>query len=157
MALPTQDFTENGSRSPHWLKRSGPPCPLDDLVPTAALIAREGDKLSPALAEEKEWMKLRVGAQKAVLTRKLDGLAIQVKVLEEERDAVTGDRLKRLRLEKQATGLRRELLRGRENQFFDAMRLDVELEEQIRKFTEQEKLTAKVIREFVVKVRHSSD
>ncbi len=153
MALPTLDFTEDGSRSPHWLKRSGPYHPLDDLAPVAALIAREGDKLSPALAEEKERMKLRSNAQKAALTRKLDALEIQVKALEEERDAVTGDRLKRLALEKQATQLRRELLRGRENQFFDAMRLDVELEEQIKKFAEQEKLTAKVTREFVVEVR----
>ncbi len=73
--------------------------------------------------------------------------------LEEERDAVTGDRLKRLALEKRATQLRRELLRGRENQFFDAMRLDMELEESIKKFAEQEKLTAKVTREFVIEVK----
>ncbi len=157
LELPVRDFTEDGSRSPHWLKRGGAPHPLDNLVPVAALIAREGEKLSPALSEEKERMKLRVNAQKAALARKLDGLEVQVKALEDERDAVTGDRLKRLALEKQATQLRRELLRGRENQFFDAMRLDVELEERIKKFAEQEKLTAKVIREFVVKVRHSNE
>ncbi len=153
LTLPARDFTEDGSRSPHWLKQNGPYHPLDDLVPVAALIAREGDKLSPALAEEKERMKLRSNAQKAALARKLDGLEIQVKALEEERDAVTGDRLKRLALEKQVTQLRRELLRGRENQFFDAMRLDVELEEQIKKFAEQEKLTAKITREFLVEVK----
>lgn len=70
-----------------------------------------------------------------------------------ERDAVTSDRLKRLALEKQATRLRRELMKGRESQFFDAMRLDVELEEQMKQFAEQEKLTAKVTREFVVEVK----
>ena len=43
-------------------------------------------------------------------------------------------------------------MKGRENQFFAAMRLDVELEEQIKKFAEQEKLTAKVTREFLVEV-----
>ncbi len=43
-------------------------------------------------------------------------------------------------------------MKGRESQFFDAMRLDVEMEEQVKKFAEQEKLTAKVVREFVVKV-----
>ncbi len=69
LAMPVKDFTEDGPRSPHWLKQSGPPRPLDDLVPMAALIAREGDKLSPALAEEKERMKLRSNAQKAALTR----------------------------------------------------------------------------------------
>jgi len=84
MALPTQDFTEDSSCFLHWLKRSGPPRPLDELVPTAALIAQEGDKLSPALAEETEQMKLRSNAQKATLARKLDGLEIQVKALEME-------------------------------------------------------------------------
>ena len=43
-------------------------------------------------------------------------------------------------------------MRGRERQFFDAMRLDVELEEQIKQFAEQEKFTVKITREFVVKV-----
>ena len=44
-------------------------------------------------------------------------------------------------------------MKGRESQFFDAMRLDLELEEQIKRFAEQEKLTAKVTREFVVEVK----
>jgi len=79
------------------------------------------------------------------------GLEGQVKELEQERDAVIGDRLKRLSLEKQATQLRR----GRESQFFDVMRLDVELEEQIRAFAEKEKLTAKIIREFMIRVEVS--
>lgn len=125
-------------------------------MPVVALIQREGNKLSPALAEETERMKLRTSAQKTALARKLDGLEVRVKALEAEREAVTSDRLRRLAVEKQATQLRRELMRGRENQFFDAMRLDVELEEQIKQFAAQEKLTAKVQREFVIKVVGSS-
>lgn len=39
-----------------------------------------------------------------------------------------------------------------ENQFFGAMRLDLELEEQMKALTEEEKLTAKVVREFVIKL-----
>jgi len=46
-------------------------------------------------------------------------------------------------------------MKGRENQFFAAMRLDLELEERVKKFAEQEKLTAKVTREFVVKIRRT--
>lgn len=138
---------------PHWLKRGGPPHELDKLIPVGALLEREAEKLSPAQAEELERMKLRCNGQKAALTRKLDGLEVQVKALEAERDAITGDRLKRLALEKETTRLRRELMKGRESQFFDVMRLDVELEEQVKKFAEQEKLTAKVTREFVIEVR----
>lgn len=152
LSLPVKNFTEEGSRSPHWLKRGGPPHALDKLIPVGALLEREAEKLSPAQAEELERMKLRVNGQKAALARKLDALEVQLRALEVERDAVTGDRLKRLALEKEATRLRRELMKGRENQFFDAMRLDVELEEQVKKFAEQEKLTAKVTRDFLITV-----
>ena len=153
LALPVRGFTEDGPRSPHWLKRGGAPHPLDKLVPVEPLIVRESASLSPAQAEEMERMKLRANGQKAALARGLDGLEVQVKALEAQREAVTGDRLKRLALEKEATRLRRELMKGRESQFFDAMRLDLELEEQIKRFAEQEKLTAKVTREFVVEVK----
>ena len=157
LALPVKDFTENGTRSPHWLKRGGHPHALDKLVPVGPLMDRESTNLSPAQAEEMERMKLRVNGQKAALARKLDGLEARVKALEAERDGVTGDRLKRLALEKQATQMRRELMKGRESQFFDAMRLDMELEEQIKAFAEKEKLTAKVMREFVLKVKNDNE
>ena len=152
LALPVLDCAEDGSRSPHWLKGRSAPHELDKLVPVGALLEQEAEKLSPAQAEEMERMKLRCNGHKAALARKLDGLEVQIRALEAERESVTGDRLKRLSLEKEATRLRRELMKGRESQFFDAMRLDVELEEQIQKFAEQEKLTAKVIREFMIAV-----
>ena len=44
-----------------------------------------------------------------------------------------------------------------ENQFFDAMRLDLELEAQMKTFSEKEKLTAKVVREFVLRIEGSKD
>ena len=152
LALPVLGCAEDGSRSPHWLKGRSAPHELDKLVPVGALLEQEAEKLSPAQAEEMERMKLRCNGHKAALARKLDGLEVQIHALEAERESVTGDRLKRLSLEKEATRLRRELMKGRENQFFDAMRLDVELEEQIKKFAELEKLTAKVTREFLVEV-----
>jgi hypothetical protein len=152
LALPVKDFAEDGSRSPHWLKGCGAPHELDKLIPVETLLKRETAQLSPAQAEELERMKLCTNGEKAALARKLDGLEVKVKALEAERETVTGDRLRRLSLEKEATRLRRELMKGRESQFFDAMRLNLELEERVKKFAEQEKLTAKVIREFCIKV-----
>lgn len=138
------------------LVEAGRPAPrVGKLVPVGVLLEREAEKLSPAQAEELERMKLRVNGQKAALARKLDALEVQLHALETEQDAVTGNRLRRLALEKEATRLRRELMKGRESQFFDAMRLDVELEEQVKQFAEQEKLTVKAQREFVVKVEVS--
>ena len=43
-------------------------------------------------------------------------------------------------------------MKKQESQFFDAMRLDMELEQQIQEFMNQEKLTAKVKREFILEV-----
>lgn len=48
--------------------------------------------------------------------------------------------------------LRWEYMKKQESQFFDAMRLDLELERRIKEFTEKEKMTARVTREFVLKV-----
>ena len=55
-------------------------------------------------------------------------------------------------MDRQINKLRREYMSKQENQFFDAMRLDLELEEQMKALAEKEKLTAKVVREFVIKM-----
>ena len=55
-------------------------------------------------------------------------------------------------MDKQINQLRREYMSKQENQFFDAMRLDMELEEKIKAFADREKLTAKVQREYIVQV-----
>ena len=41
LALPFKDFTEDGSRSPHWLKRGGLPNDLDALEPVRELLEWE--------------------------------------------------------------------------------------------------------------------
>ena len=43
-------------------------------------------------------------------------------------------------------------MKSSENQFLNAMRLDLESEQQIKDFTEKEKLTAMVTREFILEV-----
>ncbi len=70
---------------------------------------------------------------------------------------MTGDRLKRLALQKKATALNRELRKGQEGQFFEEMRLDLELEEKIKAFTEREKVTETVTREFILKIQGAFD
>lgn len=150
LSLPVQDSTQEGHSTPHWLKHGSRPHVLDELVPIQQLLAAEMDKLSPAQADEMERMKQQVSADKAVLSRELNALDSQVQQAQAELEAVTGDRLKRLSAQKRVTQLRQEYMKRQESQFFDAMRLDVELEEKIKSFAEKEKLTAKVQREFVV-------
>ena len=59
-------------------------------------------------------------------------------------------------MDKQINQLRREYKSKQESQFFDAMRLDLELEEQVKAFSEKEKLSAKVVREFIIRMEASS-
>lgn len=152
LSLPVVKFTEHRSPTPHWLKSNGRAHVLDSLVPTEQLLKEQTANLSSAKAEEIDKMKLRTTAKKALLQHSLSDLKTQVQAVENELTATTGDRLKRLALEKQANKLRQELMKREESQFFDAMRLDLELQEQIKEFAEKEKLTAKVIRDFILNV-----
>ena len=150
--LPVESSTEDERRSPHWLKGTSRPHPLDRLVPSDKMMAEQLERLSPAQAEEMERMRQQVSADKAALSRELNTLDSQVQQAQAELEAVTGDRLKRLAAQKKINQLRQEYMKRQENQFFDAMRLDMELEEKMKSFAEKQKLTARVQREFVVKV-----
>ena len=150
--LPVESSTEDERRSPHWLKGTSRPHPLDRLVPSDKMMAEQLERLSPAQAEEMERMRQQVSADKAALSRELNTLDSQVQQAQAELEAVTGDRLKRLAAQKKINQLRQEYMKRQESQFFDAMRLDMELEEKIKSFADKEKLTARVQREFVVKV-----
>ena len=133
-----ESYTEDERRSPHWLKASSRPHLLDNLVPKEALLEAQLERLSPAQAEEMERMKQQVSADKAALSRELNTLDSQVQQAQAELEAVTGDRLKRLATQKKINQLRQEYMKRQENQFFDAMRLDMELEEKIKSFAEKE-------------------
>ena len=155
LSLPVQDYIQEGHSAHHWLKHGSRPHGLDELVPTKKLLVAEMEKLSPAQADEMERMKQQVSADKAALSRELNALDSQVQQAQAELEAVTGDRLQRLALQKKVTKLRQEYMKRQESQFFDAMRLDMDLEEKIKTFAEKEKLTAKVQREFVVTIRRN--
>ena len=152
LALPAESYTEEGRAVPQWLKSSSARHNLDGLVPTGRLIKAQSAQLSPMMAEEAERRRQQVKQKKAALAKELAALETRVKMLESERDGITGDRLKRLSLEKEINRVRKEFLSRQENQFFDAMRLDLELEEQLKALAAREKLTARVTREFVVKI-----
>ena len=153
--LPVESSTEDERRSPHWLKGTSRPHPLDRLVPSDKMMAEQLERLSPAQAEEMERMKQQVSADKAALSRELNTLDSQVQQAQAELEAVTGDRLKRLAAQKKINQLRQEYMKHQESQFFDAMRLDMELEEKMKSFADKEKLTARVQREFVVTIRRN--
>ena len=120
---------------------------LDRHVDVQGIMDERKRELSPAIQEETERLKLDTARKKAALSREIDALEKREAALRQEHDAVSGDRLRRLALEKQLNQLHRESMSRQENQFFEAMRLDLELEQQIKELTGKEKLTSKVVRE----------
>ena len=77
---------------------------------------------------------------------------VELSELESQRDGITDDRMKLLSLDKQINMLRQTVFKQEENQFFETMRLDLELEDGIKEITDAEKITAKAVREFLIKV-----
>ena len=152
LVLPVMSYAEEGANNPQWLKCAGRHDPLDDLVPIPALLAEQTKTLSPALSEETERLRLAAQQKKNELSKGLSAMETQLSAMETEREHVTGDRLKRLALDKQINQLRREYFKRQEGQFFDALRVDMELEEQLKALAGRERLTARVTREFTIKI-----
>jgi len=158
LQLPVVSYTDGTHKAPHWLKQSGRSLPLDHLVPVDALIAEEAKKLSPAREEEISRLKQKATAQKVALTKEVEQLSSQLKALESGKAQVTNDRLKLLSLDKQIAQFRRTYMAKQESQFFDAMKIDLEMEEKIKALMEKDSLSAGVTREFVIQIsmQHSS-
>jgi len=149
LSLPVIAFTEDGYSSAHWLKGQSRPKGLDKLVPVDALLTQQAKKRSPAQAEELDRMRLETATAKNALGRALGELEAQIKAVEQKKEGIT-NRMQLLALDKKLNILRREVRQRKERQFFDAMRLDMELEQKIKAFTQQEALTAKITREFIL-------
>ena len=155
LALPVESVEHRGRMTPHWLKASGVREALDVLVPVDDMIAAQQKKLTPAQEEVIEAYRLETKAKKAALMHEIDDLAEKIRKAESERNAMTTDRLRILAMNRQINQLRQVFMKKQESQFFDAMRLDMELEERIKRFTDAERLTATVVREFIVRLRNT--
>lgn len=152
LALPVVGCTQDGHASAAWLRSSSKPGALDCYVPVESMLKKQGENLSEVQAEEVERIKNRVNVGKSELAHVIDDLQAEVKRLEKELQNATGDRLKTITLQRQITQKRQELLKKQDSQFFEAMQLDIKIEKQVNEFLRKEKLTAKVIRQFVVEV-----
>ena len=136
----------------HWLKTNGRPQPLDEMVLVRQLLDKQAEKLTPAQQEELGKIKLAVAGRKNALQKEVQSLEAEEKIAQQQLSQTTGDRLKRIKLEKQVSKIHKEWMKRQENLFFAQMQLDMELEEKMQQFGEQEKLTAKVQREFIIEV-----
>lgn len=124
---------------------------LDKLIPTEKYIQKRLEERNTAQAEEIENMKRKTALAKTVLERTVDGIKAQSKEAEQELSAAS-DRISKLAADKKLKLLQSELRRRQDGLFLDGMRLDLQLEEQIKVFIEGEQLMAKLDRQYVIEV-----
>ena len=148
-------FTCSAHSSPHWLKSSSKPHKIDRLLDLESLISQRQDAFSSESEERIRQLESEIKIKKAELTKQIDRMNVELSELESQRDGITDDRMKLLSLDKQINMLRQTVLKQEENQFFETMRLDLELEDGIKEITDAEKITAKAIREFTLEIRNS--
>ena len=154
LSLEETEWTQNGKETPYWLKGSAKPCELDKCVDIDRIIREEKQSLTPMQQEEVERLKQTATVKKNRLSHTLDDLNAQLKELTAEKESVKSDRLKLLIVDRKISLLNNDISKKKEGLFFDEMRIDVETEEQINKFLDREKITAKAVRQFVVEVIH---
>lgn len=66
-------------------------------------------------------------------------------------------RIEKIRLQKELSALRKELKTREQNLFFDGLRLEQELEEQVKRLLGDATLTATVKREFLIRIRNKNE
>lgn len=152
MEMPVADFTQSDKQSPKWLKGASKKHPLDNIVSEDEIITQYKSEISEFKQEEIERMKLAVSAKKAEQSRVIGDLELEIKKMEEELAKVTKDRMKTMQLERKLNLLRKDIAKLKDSQFFNEMKLDIELEEQIDSFLSSGNLSVKIERQFVLEV-----
>jgi hypothetical protein len=152
MDIPVVEFTATGeSYGIRDGNKSKPPNPLDDLVCVDEFIRRAVADTDDARSEEIVAVTVKSRREKSLLNREVESLKNELRQIENaltRASAVT----ERVAAEKRKATASRELKRREQSLFMDSMRIDVNLEEQIKAITEQANLTAVVERQFVIKV-----
>lgn len=154
MAHPVRSFSTHGevygegNRHLH----SKRPDTLDALIEPDLFIQKALTETGAAEKEEIERLKSQTADAKFALERGLEGLRSLVRT-EEHRLNGELSRVEKLESQKKLAALRKELKQSEQNLFMNGLKLDMLLEENIKRFIENAQLTVEVNRQFVVQVR----
>jgi superfamily II DNA or RNA helicase len=152
MDLPVVEFTATGeSYGIRDGNKAKPPNPFDELICVDEYIRRAVADTDDARSEEIAAVTEKSQREKSLLNREVESLKNELRQIENaltRTSAVT----ERVAAEKRKATASRELKKREQSLFMDSMRVDVDLEEQIKAITEQANLTAVVERQFVIKV-----
>lgn len=127
------------------------PCPLDDHLSVVPYVREQLEKQKDACAEEIERLKLRMAKRKAALDQELETLKDQVEKLEQEAGGAV-DRVTQMRAQRQLRLLQKERMEKEDKLFLNGLRLDAELEEQIKQFVENSDWAGKARRHYLIQV-----
>ena len=154
MEMPVSNFTadtyiyggRDGLSNP---KRSHP---FDSMIDPSEYTARTIEIMDGAIKEEIDQLTRLTKYRKIALERNIIALRNEVTTLNNT-TTKAANIAEKIQAEKRKTATQKELKQKEQQLFLDGMRLDVELEGQIKKLADDMKLTAKIKREFVISVR----
>ena len=152
LEMPVVSYEEYGKRLEAWLK-SSKRSQMDSLIPLDEFIKKSVEDASSAQAEEIERIKQRATVNKNSIEHELVDLKSEFAKLEKQLEGSTANRLERLKLERKLGEAKQKLMAKEESIYFDAMRIDIACEENIKKFLEDEKITARMQRHFEIEVK----
>lgn len=127
------------------------PHELDALVTPDEFIRRAMADSRSVGQEEIARLQSRAADEKRALDRRLDGLRVQCKAAEQAQEKAE-NRLEKLRAQKTAAALSRELKQGEQGLFLEKLRLEQECDEAVERWQNPADWSAEVKRMFVVKV-----
>ena len=151
LSMPVEDWNTADREKSAWLKTHKAGI-MDRLIPLDGLIEQTVKDTSSALADEIERMKRKAAVDKTNLEHNLADIKTEIAELTKQKDNATGDRMQRLVLERKLGEATNRLRSLEESIYFDTMRIDLALEEDIKKFLENKKINARMLRHFEIEV-----
>lgn len=152
LAMPVENFEEDGRRQSSWLK-SKTSGKLDRLISVDELIENTVKDYSTAQADEIDRIKQKATVDKSKIEREVNTIKSEIQDIQKQIENATSDRMQRLVLERKLGEAQNRLHSKEEAIYFDAMRIDLACEESIKEFLKNEQITAKVQRHFETTVK----
>jgi hypothetical protein len=153
MDLPVVSFTKNGETygERDGISKEKHSHELDRLITPDEYTKRALPETSEAVREEIERLKVITQDRKIGLERNIEAMRAEVNALMGGLGR-TNSLAEKVQAEKRKSAAQKELKKREQQLFLDGMRLDVELDGQMKKLAEDAELTAEVKRQFVIRV-----
>lgn len=151
LSMPVENWSASDKSKASWL-RTHKPGIMDRLISLDEFIEQSIKDTSSAQADEIDRIKRKSTVDKVNLEHKLADIKTEIAELTKQKESATADRMQRLIIERKLGEATNQLHSKEESIYFDAMRIDLACEEDIKKFLENEKINAKLLKHFEIEV-----